>query len=325
MTCFVLTTAPVWTACHANPVLQPWCDCPRLELEDGEEHKTLAAVERIWRFLLDRRATRDALLVNVGGGMVCDLGGFAASTYKRGIAFVNVPTTLLAMVDASTGGKTGFDYAGLKNIIGTFALPARTLIEPSFLRTLPPRQLLSGYGEMLKHALLDTENHWNELLRIAEEPDKTAERMGAMVPRSLAVKERIVSADPQERGLRRALNLGHTVGHAIEAQTIAEGAAVPHGYCVVYGMVCALYISVLRYDFPRRVLHQLEQLMLRLYGRPVCNCRAQDTLLDRMRQDKKNTDSGIRFTLLHRIGDPVTDATVSESEIREAVAYLFSL
>ena len=322
---FVLTTAPVWAACGNHPALAEWRACPRLELADGEEHKSLAAVEQIWQFLLSHHATREAVLVNVGGGMVCDLGGFAASTYKRGIPFIHVPTTLLAMVDAATGGKTGFDYGGLKNSIGTFAIPLRTLIEPSLLHTLPPKELLSGYGEMLKHGLLDTAAHWNALLQIDNAPAQMREHLCGLIAESMAVKERFVVADPQEQGLRRALNLGHTVGHAIEAQALSQGQRVPHGYCVVWGLVCALYLSVLRCGFPKQHLRELTQVMLRLYGRPACNCKEQTQLLTLMRQDKKNTAAGIRFTLLRAIGEPVVDAIVPETEIHEAVAYLFSL
>lgn len=322
---FVLTTSSIWHFCHESFADQPWAESPRLEVPDGEQHKTLATVERIWQFLLDHRTTREDVLVCVGGGVICDLGGFAASTYKRGMPHINVPTTLLAMVDAASGGKTGFDYAGIKNAIGTYAQPLDTLLIPSLITTLPSRELLSGYGEMLKHALLDTPDHWHQLLRLDLETEEGVQALMPLIARSRAVKERIVAADPREHGLRRALNLGHTVGHALEAQMLANGQPQPHGYCVVWGMVAALYLSILRCGFPREVLRQLEQTMLRYYGRPVCNCQDLSRLLCLIRQDKKNTAEGIRFTLLRRIGEPLTDTIVSPQETEEALSYLFSL
>ena len=321
---FVLTTSSIWQLCHESFADRPWAASPRLEIPDGEQHKTLATVERIWQFLLDHRATRDDVLVCAGGGVICDLGGFAASTYKRGMPHINVPTTLLAMVDAASGGKTGFDYAGIKNAIGTYAQPLDTLVIPSLIASLPPRELLSGYGEMLKHALLDTPDHWHQLLQIDLETEEGMQALMPLIARSRAVKERIVAADPREQGLRRALNLGHTVGHALEAQMLANGQPAPHGYCVVWGMVAALYLSAVRCGFPRDILHQLEQVMLRYYGRPVCNCQDQNRLLDLMQQDKKNTAEGVRFTLLQHIGEPVSE-TVSPSDLREVLEYLFSL
>lgn len=321
---FVLTTSSIWHCCCSAFADLPWRDSPRLEIPDGEQHKTLATVEQIWHFLFAHHATRDDILVCVGGGVICDLGGFAASTYKRGMPHINVPTTLLAMVDAASGGKTGFDYAGVKNAIGTYAPALQTLILPSLITSLPPRELLSGYGEMLKHALLDTPDHWHQLLQLDLETEAGVQALMSLIERSRALKNRIVQIDPREQGLRRALNLGHTIGHALEAQMLATAQPQPHGYCVVWGMVGALYLSVLRYGFPREVLHQLEQTMLRYYGRPICNCRDQSQLLTLMQQDKKNTAEGIRFTLLQRIGEPVSE-TVSPSEIDGAVAYLFSI
>ena len=352
---FVLTTSSIWHCCCSAFADLPWRDSPRLEIPDGEQHKTLATVEQIWHFLFAHHATRDDILVCVGGGVICDLGGFAASTYKRGMPHINVPTTLLAMVDAASGGKTGFDYAGMKNAIGTYAQPLDTLVIPSLIVSLPPRELLSGYGEMLKHALLDSPDHWHQLLQIDLETEAGVQALMPLIARSRAVKARIVQTDPHEQGLRRALNLGHTVGHALEAQMLANGHPAPHGYCVVWGMVAALYLSILHNeetsislacpgaqasspaakssykgyleDLPslRTILRQLEQVMLRYYGRPVCNCKDQSQLLALMQQDKKNTAAGIRFTLLRQIGDPLTDETPSPKSLAAALDYLFSI
>jgi len=211
-----------------------------LVLEAGEKSKNLISVQVVWDFLLKHRATRQALLINLGGGMITDLGGFAAATYMRGIRFVNIPTTLLAMVDASSGGKTGFDYQGVKNVIGTFTQPVTTLIHPDFLRTLPVEELLSGFAEMLKHALIASQEEWVKLLQLAQEELPQAQFVEALdstgaLQASIAIKEEVVAQDPREAGLRKILNFGHTVGHAIESVAIENSIqnSPSHGYCIM--------------------------------------------------------------------------------------------
>ena len=201
-------------------------DIPTLVLPSGEQHKNLSSVQRIWDFLFAHNATRASLLINIGGGVICDMGGFAAATYKRGIAFMNIPTTLLAMVDAATGGKTGIDYTPMsivncqlsiiKNAIGVFAEPVDTIIEPRFLATLPPEQLLSGFAEMLKHALLMSPKAFAELIDY-DLREVTTPAFGELIRQSVAFKQSITSQDPHDNGLRQQLNFGHTVGHAIES------------------------------------------------------------------------------------------------------------
>jgi 3-dehydroquinate synthase len=287
-------------------------------------------VQLVWDFLMEHHATREAVLVNVGGGMITDLGGFAAATYMRGIRFVNIPTTLLAMVDASSGGKTGFDYQGVKNLIGTFTPPLATLIYPDLLRTLPTNELLSGFAEMLKHALIASKEEWVKLLQIAQEElahdsfIKALENTGALQA-SMAIKENVVAQDPCETGWRKILNFGHTIGHAIESAAL-EHDALPHGYCVLWGMVAEVYLSVVKLGCPREVLQQLTQVMLGYYGRPQCNCKQREELIQRMYHDKKNTaHHAPNFTLLRDVGDPVINQHVSEKDIDEALEYLFSL
>jgi 3-dehydroquinate synthase len=248
----------------------------------------------------------------------------------RGIRFVNIPTTLLAMVDASSGGKTGFDYQGVKNLIGTFTLPLATLIYPDLLRTLPTNELLSGFAEMLKHALIASKEEWVKLLQIAQEElpydpfVKALENTGALQA-SMAIKENVVAQDPCETGWRKILNFGHTVGHAIESAAL-EHDALPHGYCVLWGMVAELYLSVAELGFDKEVLTQLSHLMLAYYGRPACNCKERERLVEWMMHDKKNKEAGqISFTLLRAVGDGVVDQTVSREELDEALEYVFSL
>lgn len=301
-----------------------------LTLEAGEMTKNLTSVLLVWDFLLKHRATREAVLVNLGGGMITDLGGFAAATYMRGIRFVNIPTTLLAMVDASSGGKTGFDYKGVKNAIGTFTPPLATLIHLDFLRTLPAEELLSGFAEMLKHALIASQEEWVNLLQLLQEElphEQLVEALGStgVLQASIAIKEKVVAQDPHETGSRKILNFGHTVGHAIESAAL-EHNALPHGYCVLWGMVAEVYLSVVKLGCPREVLQQLTQIMLQYYGRPQCNCKQREQLIQRMYRDKKNSANRTpNFTLLRAVGEPEINQYVSEKDIDEALEYLFSL
>ena len=301
-----------------------------LTLEAGEEHKNLASVQVVWDFLFQHHATREAILINLGGGMITDLGGFAAATYMRGIRFVNIPTTLLAMVDASSGGKTGFDYQGVKNAIGTFTPPLATLIHPEYLHTLPAKELLSGFAEMLKHALIASKEEWVKLLQLAQEElqqDKWVEALSTTgaLQASMAIKEKVVAQDPRETGWRKILNFGHTIGHAIESAAL-DNNPQPHGYCVLWGMVAEVYLSVVKLGCPRDILQQLTQLMLQYYGRPQCNCKQREQLIQRMYQDKKNSANQTpNFTLLRAVGEPVINQYVTQPEIDEALEYLFSL
>lgn len=308
-----------------------------LTLDAGESSKNLSSIQCVWDFLLHHHATRQAILINLGGGMVTDLGGFAAATYMRGIRFVNIPTTLLAMVDASSGGKTGFDYQGIKNAIGTFSPPLATLIHADFLRTLPERELLSGIAEMLKHALIASPEEWIRLLQIldSELPKDqlidTLHQTGALQA-SIEIKEKVVAQDPCEQGMRKILNFGHTIGHAIESAALdaqhsaTDSQPVAHGYCVLWGMVAEVYLSVVHAACPRDILQQLVQVMLQYYGRPNCNCKQREQLIERMYHDKKNAANKTpNFTLLKNIGEPIIDQHLEEKDIDEALEYLFSL
>ncbi len=309
-----------------------------LTIEAGEQSKNLASVQAVWDFMLKHRATREALLINLGGGMITDLGGFAAATYMRGIRFVNIPTTLLAMVDASSGGKTGVDYQGIKNVIGTFTPPVATLIHPDFLRTLPSTELLSGFAEMLKHALIASPKEWIKLLQLAQEELPQEQFVEALsstgaLQASIQIKENVVSQDPREAGMRKILNFGHTVGHAIESTMLHHTTPhytmlhhTSHGYCVLWGMVAEVYLSVVHTSCPREVLQQLTQIMLQWYGRPQCDCKQREELIARMYQDKKNSANyPPNFTLLQEVGKPLINQYVKESDIDEALEYLFSI
>lgn len=301
---------------------------PRLQgidaLRDAEEivigaedvHKNLETLASVWQALSEQGATRHSLLINLGGGMVTDLGGFAASTFKRGIAYINIPTTLLAMVDASVGGKTGINFNGLKNEVGVFAPAASVLLETEFLRSLDAHNFFSGYAEMLKHGLISTPEHLAQLLAFdTEKIDYDA--LKAMVGYSVRVKEDIVRQDPQEHGIRKALNLGHTVGHAFESLALAEGRPVLHGYAVAWGLVCELYLSYIKTNFPKEEMGRVTRFVKENYGGFVFNCTQYHQLYELMLHDKKNTAGVINFTLLRGVGEICLNQTADQDTIFE--------
>ncbi len=303
----------------------------------GDEHKNLTSLSHVWEQLQQGGATRHSLMVCLGGGMVTDLGGFAASTFKRGIAFINIPTTLLAMVDASVGGKTGINFCGLKNEVGVFSEAQAVIICTRFLQTLDMQNVLSGYAEMLKHGLISNKEHWAELLRFpieslnrqdgqdSSDGQDPSGGLASLLARSVAVKERIVEADPHEQGLRKALNLGHTIGHAIEEWSFTPApnhSPLLHGYAVAYGLVGELYLSAVKCHFPTDRLRQTVQFVREHYGTPVITCNDYPALLRLMTHDKKNTAGTINFTLLADIGELQLNQSATDEEIREALDFL---
>ena len=279
-----------------------------------DENKTLESLSHVWTELQRGGATRHSLMLNLGGGMVTDLGGFAASTFKRGIAYINVPTTLLSMVDASVGGKTGINFGGLKNEIGVFNCARSVILDTTFLRTLDYENLASGYAEMLKHGLISNVETWAELMRF-DLQQANYELLRTIVAKSVAVKERIVDEDPLEHGIRKALNLGHTVGHAFESLAMAENRTVLHGYAVAWGLVCELYLSVRHTGFPKDKLWQTLQFVKENYGKFSFDCKQYDRLYELMTHDKKNTAGVVNFTLLGEVGDIRINQTATREEI----------
>ena len=284
-----------------------------------DTHKTLESLAHVWEELGKSGATRHTLLINIGGGMVTDLGGFAASTFKRGINYINIPTTLLSMVDASVGGKTGINFRGLKNEIGVFNNAASVILDTQFLRTLDQENILSGYAEMLKHGLISNKKMWAELLNFdVESPDFGL--LQSMVEESVAVKQRIVTEDPTEQGIRKALNLGHTAGHAFESFALRKQ-PILHGYAVAYGLICELFLSAVKTGFPTDKMHQTVSFIKAHYGKMTITCDDYPTLLELMTHDKKNTAGIINFTLLGGIGDIRINQTATQEEIYEALDF----
>ena len=285
-----------------------------------DTHKNLDTLSQVWQALSNGGATRHSLMINLGGGMVTDLGGFAASTFKRGIDFINIPTTLLAMVDASVGGKTGINFGGLKNEIGVFSDSRFVIINTQFLDTLDHDNICSGYAEMLKHGLISDERTWAELVTFdLDNPDLS--QLQRMVAESIKVKERIVEADPHEHGIRKALNLGHTMGHAFESFAMRRGTPILHGYAVAYGLISELYMSARKTAFPTDRMHQTVRFIRENYGTLNITCDDYPTLIELMQHDKKNTSGIINFTLLGNVGDIRINQTANEEEIKEALDF----
>lgn len=283
-------------------------------------HKNVETLVHVWQSLGDGGASRHSLMINLGGGMVTDLGGFAASTFKRGIKYINIPTTLLAMVDASVGGKTGINFNGLKNEIGVFSPAEYVLIDTEFLKSLDTRNLLSGYAEMLKHGIISTTGHWAELLNF-NMMDIDYKALQALVAKSVQIKEGIVAEDPFEKGIRKALNLGHTAGHAFESLALETNRPVLHGYAVAWGIVCELYFSHLRTGFPKDKLRQTVQFIKDHYGVFTFDCKQYDRLYQFMTHDKKNNAGIINFTLMGEIGDIRINQSANQEEIFEMLDF----
>lgn len=286
----------------------------------GDDHKNLDSLARVWHTLSTTGATRRSLLVNVGGGMITDLGGFAAASFKRGIRFINVPTTLLGAVDAAVGGKTGVNFLHFKNEIGAFAPADAVIISTRFFATLPLSELLSGFAEMLKHGLISSEKAYRKLLGF----DIAEADFDALLPlleENVGVKRRVVELDPREQGLRKALNLGHTAGHAFESLAMERNSPVPHGFAVAHGLLVEMVLSHLLEGFPSAELHSYASLLRETYvPAPAISCDDYPRLLELMSHDKKNLSAdAINFTLLASPGTPLIDRTADADTIRTAL------
>ncbi len=293
----------------------------KIVIGSTDTHKTIETLTHVWMELSNGKGSRHSLMINLGGGMVTDLGGFAASTFKRGISYINIPTTLLSMVDASVGGKTGVNFNGLKNEIGTFKSPEVTIIDTTFLKTLDHENICSGYAEMLKHGLIKTkfsdnrtvEECMDELLEFdlnSIEYDKLAR----MVGESVAIKEDVVEKDPFEKNIRKSLNLGHTAGHAFESFSLAHTPCL-HGYAVAWGLMCELYLSVKKAGFPVDLMERLCRFVIDNYGKLAFREADYTILYKLMTHDKKNQNGIINFTLLGGIGDIKINQTASKEDI----------
>ena len=290
----------------------------KILIKSGEHHKNLATCEQVWDRMTKANMDRHSLWVNLGGGVIGDLGGFCASTYKRGIDFIQIPTTLLAQVDASVGGKLGIDFHGLKNHIGVFQLPKAVLIDPKFIDTLSIQQKKSGFAEIIKHCLIRDEKEWSAIRQQSfEELD-----LSKLIAHSVAIKEAVVLEDPKEAGLRKILNFGHTLGHAIETYLLDKGKRkILHGEAIAIGMIVEAFISHQRDLISLQELEEIESYLFENYGRVKLHTEEISKIIALTAQDKKNKGKEIRFSLLTGLGDCGYDIPVSASEMKKAIQY----
>jgi len=290
----------------------------KILIKSGEHHKNLTTCEQVWDRMTKANMDRHSLLVNLGGGVIGELGGFCASTYKRGIDFIQIPTTLLAQVDASVGGKLGIDFHGLKNHIGVFQLPKAVLIDPKFIDTLSIQQKKSGFAEIIKHCLIRDEKEWSAIRQQSfEELD-----LSKLIAHSVAIKEAVVLEDPKEAGLRKILNFGHTLGHAIETYLLDKGIRkILHGEAIAIGMIVEAFISHQRDLISLHELEEIESYLFENYGRVKLHPEEISKIIALTAQDKKNKGKEIRFSLLTGIGDCGYDIPISASEMKKAIQY----
>jgi len=303
------------------PVLR---DATIIELEGRESGKTIKGAEKVWRSLVEAQAVRNSLLICFGGGMITDIGGFAAATYKRGMDFIHIPTTLLSMVDAALGGKSGVNLDAIKNQVGLFAMPKAVFVFAEFLRTLPARQRLSGYSEMLKHAMIDSKTHFEKLL-ILNSPEKVCNEKSLL--ESAKVKLEIVARDFNEKGVRKALNFGHTIGHAIESYSQKNDPdPLLHGEAIAIGLICESFISMRMFGMDENDLKKMASLVNWHFPHYRFKPGTADELIATMSHDKKNSDSShINFSLIRAIGEPVWDQYPGEKLIRESLHFYVNL
>lgn len=284
-----------------------------IEIPPGEENKDLEIVAQIWQSLAELGASRKSLFINLGGGVITDMGGFIASTFKRGIDFINIPTTLLSMVDASVGGKTGIDFGGLKNQIGTFSMPQMTLIEATFLETLEEREFRSGIAEMLKHGLIYQPEHWHNLKNI------TGETIQNLIEDSVTIKSEIVAQDPKESGLRKILNFGHTIGHALESFYLETENPLLHGEAIAVGMLVESILTFENELISQTELDEIFESILKIFPSQPIDENIIPSLVELMKHDKKNQGGKISFSLLNGIGSAKYDVLLNENQISEGI------
>jgi len=291
-----------------------------IEIEAGEPHKHIDTCTQVWYALSELGADRKSLLINIGGGVVTDLGGFVASTYMRGIPFINIPTSLLAMVDASVGGKTGVDLGALKNLVGVINNPQGVVIYPDFLATLPTEELRSGMAEMFKHGLISDEAYWHKMCNLSE---LTEAHLGSLIYESVVIKNEVVTQDPTEKGLRKTLNYGHTLGHAIESYCLQNPnrERLLHGEAIAIGMVLATYLSVKELGFSMEKCDQVKAVLGEYFKKQDFSYEEITDICQLMRFDKKNVSGNVHFVLLEAIGKPKIDCIVPYEEIYKAFEY----
>jgi 3-dehydroquinate synthase len=299
-----------------------------IHIQAGEEAKNLNTCQVIWKQMTDAALDRKALIINLGGGVIGDMGGFCASTYKRGIDFIQIPTTLLSQVDASVGGKLGIDFTDsdnnvFKNHIGVFNIPVAVIIDPTFLDTLDLRELRSGFAEIIKHCLIADKSKWNEIKQIT---DLSQFNWMELAKHSIAIKEKITIEDPHEKGLRKILNFGHTIGHAIESYFLfVPGKRLLHGEAIAAGMICESWLSVQKGFITIEEHTEIEQYILSIYGKTSITNEEIESIVPLTIQDKKNEKGAIQFSLLEKVGKANFNISLTKDEINASLHYYASI
>ncbi len=307
---------------HCLPILQQEIEhdvtFEIIEIESGEINKNLGTCTSLWQALTDLGADRKSLLINIGGGVITDMGGFVASTYKRGIKFINIPTTLLSMVDASVGGKTGVDLGVLKNQIGLFADPDMVIIDPLYLKTLSEREITSGMAEIIKYGLTYDASLWKQFLKTTEQID-----LVGMIHRSIEIKNEVVLEDRLEGGLRKILNFGHTIGHAVESYFLESEhkTTLTHGQAIALGMITETYISSKLLNFPENDLKIIKETIIGIFGKVPVLTEDYEAILEFLKHDKKNVNGQVNFVLLNSIEHCEIDCKVTTELITESLNY----
>ena len=289
-----------------------------IEIPSGELNKNIQTCTQIWTQMMDNNADRRSLTINLGGGVIGDMGGFCASTFKRGMDFLQMPTTLLSQVDASIGGKLGIDFNHIKNSVGIFNNPQMVLIDPQFLSTLSQREIRSGFGEIIKHSLIADKNQWESLLKMNDLSE--VKWTDYLVP-SLKIKQAIVEEDPFEKGIRKALNFGHTIGHALESMALETENPLLHGEAIAAGMICESYLSYKKAGLKREEFDTIKEFITRIYQPREILKKDYPALIRLMSKDKKNEGSAINFTLLTGIGSCKINETATAAEIQESMTF----
>ncbi len=305
---------------HCYPLVKPILPAHQIiSVKNGEEHKNLATCTEIWEYMTRANADRHALVINLGGGVIGDMGGFCASVYKRGVDFIQIPTTLLSQVDASVGGKLGIDFQGLKNHLGVFTLPEAVLIDPVFLQTLSEREIRSGFAEIIKHCLIADASMWNEITShsLAEQP------LDKLIRHSVAIKDKVVTEDPTEKGLRKILNFGHTLGHAVETHFLGKSRneKLLHGEAIAVGMVMESYMAYRKGMLQKTELEEISGYLIGVYGKILISEPDIQSILVLTRQDKKNKGRHINFSLPDKTGSCRYDIRATDKEMKESIDY----
>ena len=320
------------TLVHCLPSLLASCTILKnaevIELESGEASKDIEIASHIWQTLIELKADKKTLIINLGGGVVSDLGGFVASVYKRGIAFINIPTSLLAMADASVGGKTGIDFSSVKNVIGTITQPKGVFINFDFLSTLPERHINNGLAEVYKMALISDAKFWKKLS--SQSKPKELEKW---ITKSVILKNTIVKKDPLEKNIRKALNFGHTVGHAIESVLLGTKNELLHGEAIVSGILAEAWLSYQKKLITKTELNTIVEVLTRTFKCTKLNTSDFEAIIAMAEQDKKNTSTGsvtkkkneIRCVLLNGIGNYKIDVAITSTQIKKSLEFYNSI